>query len=266
MNKRKKIVFSIVIIVFLICVVSVSIYCFIHIFGENQSIESEADKLLDLKDTVVTDFIVPDAVATDSDNSDPLLRQIDFDALKDINTDVAAWLYIPDTPIDGYVMQEQTVGKYYYLWRDINKKMNNCGSFLIPKEPSDAGEDAHTLIFGHRMGSSYKKLAFSSLSEYKSKSYCEEHPYVYLYYPDRTEQWQVWTACESTSSDKVYQMPYTLGSDSYDDLLQQIQKKSLYQNTNAPSSNAETLVLSTCDGKSHSSDRFYLVCVRVGVY
>jgi hypothetical protein len=71
-----------------------------------------------------------------------LLRRIDFDELQSINPDVQRWIYVPNTNIDYYVMQEQTVNETYYLWRDINKSRSSWGSILNPAEPMDF-DDAH---------------------------------------------------------------------------------------------------------------------------
>lgn len=185
-----------------------------------------------------------------------LLRRIDFNNLKAVNKDVRSWVYIPDTNIDYYVMQEQELGVYYYLWRDIYKNSSSWGSILTPKIPLNA-DDAHLLIFGHRMKNT--NTAFSSLSKFRDAGYGAEHKYVYQYYPDHAERWRVWAVMNVQPNDDVYNMPYTLGSDEYGELLGSIAGKAIWSDSSVkPDSSVRVTALSTC----HDNDtRFVVVCV-----
>ena len=181
-----------------------------------------------------------------------LKRRIDFDYLQSINKDATRWLTIPGTNVDYYVMQEPVVGQSYYLWRNIYGNSSSWGSLLSPAIPG-GGDSAHTLIFGHHMidGS----VAFSSFSNYYYSDAYNANAYrdVYVYYPDHSERWKVWAACDGYSSDRVYNIPSDLGSNSYADLIQSMKR--------APDSNTKTLVMSTCNGwYAGSNVRFYVVC------
>lgn len=196
---------------------------------------------------------------------DNMLRRIDFEELQAINEDAQRWLYIPDTNIDYYVMQEQTVGQYYYLWRDINKNRSSWGSILTPAIPMDL-EDAHQLYFGHRM--SNKDVGFGKLKAcYETPEEAKKHKYIYVYYPDRSERWVVWTAIHGDQSNPVYEIPCELGTEKYKNLLADLESRALYQKVDAPDENTKTMVLSTCNGTySGSSVRFYIVAVPEATY
>lgn len=269
MHKKKAIVFAVFGVIFIVaaCILGARVY------KEESAIKDDMDLVEDIKKQVVEDDhgdlpsdISQNMAGEESfESSDPLLRSIDFGALMSINEQATRWIYIPDTGIDYYVMQELNVDNYFYLWRDIYKNQNSWGSILTPKVPDDV-EDAHLLIFGHHM-SNHSTVAFSALGAYKSQSYRNEHPYVYMYYPDRSERWSVWTACESTASDPIYSLPYTLGSEPYQELLDQVRGKKLYDAGNAPDNNSKTLVLSTCDSTSAGTTlRFYIVCTLDTTY
>lgn len=191
-----------------------------------------------------------------------LQRRIDFDSLCAINSDATRWITIPNTNIDYYIMQEQTVGESFYLWRDIYKSQSSWGSLLTPKEPdTNIINSAHLLIFGHHMTNT--GVAFSSLPTYYTSSYSsDDYSYVYMYYPDHSERWRVWTACDGTADDMVYTIPYELGSDDYDKLLNNIMINGRYQRIGRPDKDTKILVLSTCNGQQNGKDgRFYVVCV-----
>ena len=195
----------------------------------------------------------------DAEYLDRLSRRIDFDELLSINPDASRWLWIPDTNIDYYVMQEPKTSVYSYLWKDIYRRENGTGSLLTPHVPGEQ-DDAHLLIFGHRM---YRRdLMFTNLTDWRNKSFAEEHPYVMLYYPDHSECWHVWMACNAQGTSDIYKIPFKLESEEYANMLNYTKSLGTYELTNTPDSSMRTLYLSTCDKSMGDVEtRFIVVCV-----
>lgn len=238
---------------------AVAIGCLVYIFCENKPMNDEREQTGDLRGRVVID----DAVGDDSlkvdkgDWSDGLDRRIDFEYLRSVNPDVYCWLYMENPYVDLPVMQEQEVGSTYYLYHDYEGYWNVNGSLLTPKIPEDL-EDAHMLIFGHNMGT-WSQVMFSALPQkFHESSFAKGNQYIYLYYPDRAERLKLWAAVDSDFDDIVYEVPYTLGSDSYGELLDNIFDNKLYYVDSEPDKNEKTVVLSTCTGDTGSQTRFYL--------
>lgn len=177
----------------------------------------------------------------------PMRRRIDFTELKSINSEVDCWIYVPNTHIDYYVMQETEPEVYYYLWRDIHQYQSEWGSIFKPAYPNmDTILDAHQLIFGHHMA--YGEVAFSDLMNYHSRDYAEKWPNVYLYYPDRVERWKVWTGGTVNPWDELYTVPYELNSTEYDNLLSHLEDIGEYSlRAIRPTKSDRTTILSTCD-------------------
>lgn len=222
----------------------------------------------DVRDKVVAIATIPAVVDEKDDtqeqlkiNDANLFRTVDFQALQEINEDATRWLYIPDTPIDSYVMQEPEVAIYKYLWRDIYGKKSRGGSLLTPRVPLDK-DDAHLIIFGHRINS-YEDLAFSSLRRlFADAESAADFPYVYLYYEDRAERWAVWSVSDVYGSDDIYKYPYILGTDEYETVLGLIRDKSRFENFEMPDKNTRVLILSTCNGSQGGSNvRLIVTCV-----
>lgn len=188
---------------------------------------------------------------------DPMRRRIDFASLKAINSDVYSWIYIPNTQIDYYIMQEPTSDSHKYLWSDIYGNYSSTGS-LLTYTASDNIEDAHRIIYGHHL-MGYPAM-FTELVNYKSESYTHSHPYVYMYYADRVERWKVWAPQNVLASNAVYTMPYILGSDEYSDLLTDLHSDASVTYTAKPNADTKTLVLSTCDSPYRIDDGRYVVC------
>ena len=189
---------------------------------------------------------------------DPMDRVIDWDALKAINSDIVAWIYIPDTQIDYPILQEPelvTDGNYYYLHKDMYKSYDYMGCILMPKEPDGCDTlEMHQQIFGHHM---IGKQMFGTLDKYKSYDFYAEQPYIYIYYPDRTERWQVWAAMKTTVSDMIYKMPYEYDTDEYKELIDHIEANKLYETSAGTVTNTmKTMTLSTCTGRVGGDNRF----------
>jgi len=101
---------------------------------------------------------------------------INFDILKTINKDAAAWLYCPDTVIDYPVMKADDYA--YYLNHLPDGTYNVNGSLFIDYNCAPDFSDPLTIIYGHHMKSG---SMFGSLKGYKEQKYFDEHPYMYLY-------------------------------------------------------------------------------------
>lgn len=194
-----------------------------------------------------------------------LLREVDFDELQAINADAQRWVYIPDTIVDYYVMQEQTVGESFYLHHDIYKKYYSPGCILTMKTPMEL-TDIHLILYGHHMAN--KDIAFGQLrDDYGTKEKADENPYIYVYYKDRSERWLVWASVEGNQSDIVYETPLDRGSDRYQEMLDFVSNNALYQQCAAPDKWSKTLFLSTCRGTSAGKpERFYVVAVLDSIY
>ena len=186
-------------------------------------------------------------------STNPIDREINWDDLLEINSDIACWIYIPDTNVDYPVMQEPKYGREFYLYRDIYKNYFVSGSLFIPKAPEGYTDD-HLLICGHNMKNG---LMFSQLLDYKEKSFYDAHPYIYLYYPDRTEKWTIWSAYHARNDNKVYYSPYELNTKGYADLLDEINDNEPYDTlVTEYTPSTYTMTLSTCDKIDTTSGRY----------
>lgn len=211
---------------------------------------------------------ISESVTVRLDESDAnLTRKVNFEELKAINPDVYGWVYLPDTNVDYYVMQEPEglpEGEYQYIWKDIYKRENKWGSIFTPFVP-DGGPDAVTLFFGHRMKD--KSLGFSNLKLFLEQEYLDAHPYVYVYYPEYSERWRIWAACNADYMDEVYRIRpvYQKGMQDYADLISHI-REDLAASVGPVEPDPEwddLLVLSTC---YQDDTRMILVCVREQIY
>lgn len=274
MKKRRILnrVLGICIAVFAIGAIGVGSWYIYQDYGKHESDTKATDELIKMvvKEPEKTEPTGP--VGYQSGMDENLLRQIDFGMLISQNSDATRWMYVPGTAIDAAVMQERTVNQYYYNLRGFNKSYNGSGSFLVPATPKDSDgdlvDDAHILILGHRMNSYNGEWQFSNLpTRWGDAGSAAEYPYVYIYYGDRAERWKVWAGLDVWCSDMLYDIPYKVGSEDYENLITHMQELARYQLTDAPDKDTRTLILSTCNRPNGGAlIRFALVCVPDATY
>ena len=107
------------------------------------------------------------------------LKQIDFDALKSINSDVIGWIELPDSKIDNPVVKSKD--NIDYLHMDLNGEYSSYGTiFADYRVPTDFSEDLE-ILYGHHMKSG---AMFAGLEDFKKQEYYDEHPFFIFYTPD----------------------------------------------------------------------------------
>lgn len=94
-----------------------------------------------------------------------------FNKLREINSDIKGWIYIPYTSIDYPVLQSSKDDPTYYLYRDYNKNSNRYGSIFMDSNCDLGSYPKSIVIHGHHMndGSMFANvLRYSNLEFYKS--------------------------------------------------------------------------------------------------
>ena len=104
--------------------------------------------------------------------------QADFEALRQIDENVVAWLYGPETPVNYPVVQ--AADNEYYLTHMFGKKKNSAGAIFVDAGCSPDFSDMHTILYGHHMKNG---TMFSSLTGYLQPGYYEQHPTLALFTP-----------------------------------------------------------------------------------
>lgn len=218
--------------------------------NEDVEITRTWDDIREVADGSTEDSSDSDMERTKMYSSDPMEREIDWDAILAVNSDIACWIYIPNTDVDYPVLQvSDWADNNYYLDHDVYKNSSSAGALYMPAPVEGFEEtDMHQIIIGHHMRNG---SMFSSLVNYKEKSYWEAAPTIYLYYPDRTEKWTIYSTYHVNQADSIYNMPYEAGTALYKELLDKIETSKLYDTgTNGPTVDAKLLTLTTCDRNS----------------
>ena len=176
---------------------------------------------------------------------------IDFQMLRSINEDAAAWLYSPGTVIDYPVMRADDY--HYYLNHLADGTVNANGSLFIDYNNASDFSDVLTVIYGHHMKSG---SMFGSIVGYKEQWYYEKHPHMFLYIQD--ESYRIDLIYGRVVSVSQWLEHGFMHGENIEDLLEFSSAKSTFVSDVAYEEGDRLVVLSTCSYEFDDA-RYFLV-------
>ena len=186
---------------------------------------------------------------------EPVEIPIDFDALREENPDVYAWITIPGTEVDYPILQREEDDSYY-LTHTIEGKEAPEGAIYTESLNSQDFTDPNTVIYGHNMRND---SMFGSLHLFEDKEFFDKHRDLTIYLPDQILHYQIFAAY-------VYDNRHILKSFDFQDTAQYqgyldsiFQMRSMSNNLDTSisvDSDDKIVTLSTCNG---NDDQRYLV-------
>ena len=112
--------------------------------------------------------------------------QIDFEVLRQINSDVVGWIDIPGLKISYPVVQAED--NQYYLNKTFRKETNLAGSIYMDFRNQADMSDRNTIIHGHNMKN---RSMFGNLKEYGEEGVAEANTEFYFYTPEKAYRCEV---------------------------------------------------------------------------
>lgn len=181
---------------------------------------------------------------------------VDFDKLKEVNSEVAGWLYFENEDISYPVMYSGEDDKYLHTAMDGTSAV--AGSIFIEGKNSPDFSDSHTIVYGHNMRnlSMFGKLRYY----YRKEDYYNNHQYFQIITENTAYRYQIF-AYENVKADSfVYSVPFA-ADDSFEEFINKLYKLSL-RDTGVQADREDNIItLSTC---STTGNRFVVHAVRVG--
>ena len=189
----------------------------------------------------------PEEVPVWQDPYAQALKDMDFSALRQQNPDVLGWILIPGTRV-SYPVVQGTDNSYYldHTWRGGK---NSVGAIFMECRNSSDLSDFNTIIYGHRMNN---RSMFGTLSQYKSRSYWQAHPYVYLTDDSGAHRYEIFAAGEVSVDSDVYRLGLRSDS-SRQSFLDSCLALSALNTGVTPHTYDKVLTLSTCTGNGHAT-------------
>ena len=120
---------------------------------------------------------------------------VDFAALRELNEDIYAWLYIPGTDINHPILQSVRGDNDYYLTHTVDRQEDENGCLFTEYLYSDRTFDVPvTVIYGHRRRSGDM---FGQLQElYAESGSLERYGEIIVYTPEKELHYLVFGECE----------------------------------------------------------------------
>lgn len=252
MNKKNPILYVTLILLLVVIIVGLS-YIFFVVFNNY----SNQEKLNNLKqDVSQTETSTQPATEPITGVTELADNPIDFEALKKVNDEIYAWVYIPNTNVDYPILQSKT-SDFFYIDHDVYKNYQFAGSIYTESLNLRDFSDRNTVLYGHNMADG---SMFANLHKYEDKKFFDENQYIYVYLPGRKLTYQVVSAY-------VYDSRHLLNSfhldddEVFEDYLKTVQNPhSVVCNVNKDIKldlNSKILTLSTC--LNSNDDGRYLV-------
>lgn len=250
-KKKKSSLLSNIILVIAVAVLLFSGYQLYTIFSEYSEGEEEYQKL---QDKVV---YVEQSTGEDEEIDEQDYR-VDFDALRDINPDVVAWIRFDEPSEINYpVVQGKDNEKY--LTKTFEANSNKLGTLFVDYRNEGDFSGQNTFIYGHNMKNG---SMFAKLLKYKQKSYYDKHPYFYIYTPDgKVSTYQIFSAGVVDASGDSYQMSYA-NEAAFQKYINHIMQESAYATGVEVTTDSKIISLSTCTNVS-DDERFLVHAVKI---
>ena len=177
---------------------------------------------------------------------------IDFEALRAINPDTAAWLELPGLELSLPVVQAADNATYLHQGFAGSASPAGCLFFAAP----GGGEDGlYRVIYGHNL---HTGEMFSGLLNYRDEAFYRENPTFTLYTPEETQTYRIFSCHAATDMEDLYRTDRTKGEE-YDAFLQQLLAASEYSTGAEVPSGAQVITLSTCRTSYGSGLERYVV-------
>ncbi len=187
---------------------------------------------------------VPETVEDDP-NMD-ILKDIDLEALREVNPDVVGWITVPESQINYPLMQG--TDNEFYLKHTWEKTPNASGSIFIEHQNSPDLTDFNTIVYGHNMNNG---LMFGSLSSFANSHYRTLRPYVYLVTDQGVYRYEVFSFYRAAVDGFTYNLSFQQDSTKIEFLMES-KRSSLEETGVVPEPTDRILTLSTCAGGGYS--------------
>lgn len=253
-RRRTRLLIQGIFLGFCVCLLCFSIYQLVSIFLGYRSGDKEYEELRQyvleeptapesLPDTSHVPEETQENTDTNTDASASLsvpMSRIDLDSLQEINSEAIGWIEIPDTIISYPLVQAED--NSYYLTHTFRKESNKSGSIFLEAKNHADFSDLHTIIYGHNMKNG---SMFTKLKDYSSRSYLNDHPYIYIDLTDGSHCYQIFSCHEADISDNCYTIGYE-HDDVYASFLESLKSSSLYDTGIDVGIDDSVITLSTC--------------------
>ena len=147
--------------------------------------------------------------ATVSDNENLALSDltVDWDALRAINPDIVAWVYIPNSSINYPVVQGNNNEEYLHKAFDGSEGwLASAGTIFLDSSNASDFSDRNSAIYGHHMNDG---SMFAALSDWQNSDEFNAHRDIYVLTPQGNYRLKSFALVKTTGTDALVQTAFS---------------------------------------------------------
>lgn len=175
------------------------------------------------------------------------LAEIDLDALRAVNGDVAGWIEIPGTALSYPLVQGSD--NEYYLTHNWKKEPSSGGAVFLEWTNRRDLKGFHTIAYAHRMNND---TMFGTLKYYRDAAFWAAHPSIYVVQDEAVARYDIFSAEEVPVTGIVYRLDLE-ERQLEEAFLDACLEGSVIDTGIVPEKDTKVLTLSTCTGHGHET-------------
>ena len=184
---------------------------------------------------------ISQAIEINENAEDEQKYKVNFEELKNKNSDTVAWLKVENTNIEFPVVKAND--NSYYLTHDFNKENNKAGWIFADYKNKFDGTDKNIVIYGHNMRDD---SMFGSLKDVIKEEWYnnEENKYITFVTENEYQTYQVFSVYQIEKEDYYIQTDFQ--DNEFEEFIKTIKQRSKKDFNVDVTSKDNILTLSTC--------------------
>ena len=229
-NKKKSNIPSIILMCFFTALLIYSGTKIVIWYMNNQNNKKISDE--------IAEFVTVDETKEDDEEK----YVVDFEKLKEKNSDIVAWLKVKGTNIETTVVK--STNNDYYLTHNFNKEYNSAGWIFADYKNKVDGTDKNLVIYGHNMrdDSMFGSLKWVINEDWYNN---EDNKYITLITENETQVYEVFSVYRIEKEDYYIQTNFDTEKE-FNTVAQTIKKRSKKDFNVDVNEDDNILTLSTC--------------------
>ena len=187
------------------------------------------------------------ASISDAENVSLADLTVDWDALRAVNPDIVAWIYIPDSPVNYPVVQGQDNQEYLHKAFDGSTGwLASAGTIFLDSNNTSDFSDRNSALYGHHMNDG---SMFASLSDWQNNDEFNSHRDIYLLTPQGNYRLKTFAMVKTTGTDALVQTTFS-SEESYRSYIQDKLDRSVVTQEGdvlGASDITQSMLFSTCE-------------------
>ena len=229
-NKKKSNIPSIILMCFFTALLIYSGTKIVIWYMNNQNNKKISDE--------IAEFVTVDETKEDDEEK----YVVDFEKLKEKNSDIVAWLKVKGTNIETTVVK--STNNDYYLTHNFNKEYNSAGWIFADYKNKVDGTDKNLVIYGHNMrdDSMFGSLKWVINEDWYNN---EDNKYITLITENETQVYEVFSVYQIEKEDYYIQTNFNTEKE-FNTFAQTIKKRRKKDFNVDVNKEDNILTLSTC--------------------